>query len=51
MEYVIQVLENDLRLINEGLRSWGNNYIDEKRRQERKAEQIKTAIKILQNGS
>jgi len=48
MDYVIQVLENDLRLINEGLRTWDNpNYPSEKIRQIRKAEQIEEAIKHL----
>lgn len=47
MDYVIQVLENDLRLINEGLRSWGSHYQEEKKRQEKKAEQIKEALKHL----
>ena len=51
MEYVIQVLENDLRLINEGLRSWGRGFQEEKKRQENKAKEIRKAIKQLTNGS
>jgi len=47
MDYVIQVLENDLRLINEGLRAWGRGFQEEKKRQENKAKEIRKAIKHL----
>jgi hypothetical protein len=48
MEYTIKVLSDDLRLIEEGLRTWGDGYHDAKKRQLKKAKELKDAIKKLE---
>ena len=48
MEYSIKVLSDDLRLIEEGLKTWGNGYHDAKKRQRAKAKELKDVIKKLE---
>lgn len=47
MRYAIEILEHELNLIEEGLKKWGLDFQDIKKRQESKVKDIKKAIEIL----
>ena len=48
-KHAIQVLEKEAYLVKGGLKSWGDDYPEQKKRQEDKLKEIGLALLILRN--
>lgn len=49
MKYSILTLRKEINLIKEGLKTWGNSYPEQKKRQEKRLKELTDTIKLIRS--